>query len=166
MKRILMEAGDFSLSGRRGKGNGLKYMSQDDSWSKKALQKEVPSSGETEFRENEGYDEIPQTPKPRNEMTPQLKRRFSHYPSARPVDKRNRLGYSRAMRIFEVHLRSGAKAEVTAEVLQDNNANDNKIYFYRDHSLKQLVAYFNREDVAGITFGQENSGTIYNRVAR
>ena len=67
------------------------------------------------------------------------------------------------MRIFEVHLRSGAKAEITAEVLQDDDGNDNRIYFYRDKRLKQLVAYFNREDVAGITFGQENSGAIHSR---
>ena len=72
------------------------------------------------------------------------------------------------MRIFEVHLRSGAKTEITAEVLQetDGNGNNNRIYFYRDQSLKHLVAYFNRDDVAGITFGAENSGTIYNRNVR
>jgi hypothetical protein len=65
------------------------------------------------------------------------------------------------MRIFEVYLRSGAKAEVTAEILQDNGEVDNKVYFYRDKSLKQLAAYFNREEVAGIIFGQENSSSIY-----
>jgi len=63
------------------------------------------------------------------------------------------------MRIFEVHLRSGTKAEITAEVLQDEEKD--KLYFYRDKSLKQLVAYFNRDEVAGIIFGQENSGTIH-----
>ena len=67
------------------------------------------------------------------------------------------------MRVFEVLLRSGAKAEVTAEILHDTTEQDNKIYFYRDKSLKQLAAYFNREDVAGIIFGQENSSTIRSR---
>jgi hypothetical protein len=70
------------------------------------------------------------------------------------------------MRIFEVHLRSGAKAEITAEVLHDSDGKDDKIYFYRDIGLKQLAAYFNREDVVGITFGQENSSTLYNRLTR
>jgi hypothetical protein len=60
-------------------------------------------------------------------------------------------------------LRSGAKTEITAEVLQDSAGSDSKIYFYRDKSLKQLAAYFNREDVAGIIFGQENSSTLRNR---
>jgi hypothetical protein len=67
------------------------------------------------------------------------------------------------MRVFEVLLRSGAKTEITAEILQDSAGADSKIYFYRDKSLKQLAAYFNREDVAGIIFGQENSSTLRNR---
>jgi hypothetical protein len=64
------------------------------------------------------------------------------------------------MRIFEVILRSGAKAEVMAETLHDSAANDNKIYFYRDKGMKQLVAYFNREDVAGMVLGPDNSTVI------
>jgi hypothetical protein len=61
------------------------------------------------------------------------------------------------MRIFEVHLRSGAKAEITAEIFQEKTGEENKIYFYRDQGLKHLAAYFNREDVAGIVFGQDNA---------
>jgi hypothetical protein len=61
------------------------------------------------------------------------------------------------MRVFEVILRSGAKAEIMAEVLHDDYGKDNKIYFYKDEGLKQLVAYFNREDVAGIVLGPDNA---------
>jgi len=61
------------------------------------------------------------------------------------------------MRVYEVVLRSGAKAEVAAEVLHDDAGNDNKIYFYRDHGRKQLVAYFLREEIAGIVVGPDNS---------
>ena len=63
----------------------------------------------------------------------------------------------RTMRVYEVVLRSGAKAEVTAEVLHDDAGNDNKIYFYRDHGQKQLVAYFLRDEIAGIVVGPDNS---------
>ena len=52
------------------------------------------------------------------------------------------------MRAYEVVMRSGAKAEVTAEVMHDDPGLDDKIYFYRDKGLKQLVAYFLREEVA------------------
>jgi hypothetical protein len=61
------------------------------------------------------------------------------------------------MRIFEVVLRSGARAEITAEIFQEKTGEDNKIYFYRDQGLKHLAAYFNRDDVAGIIFGQDNA---------
>ncbi len=61
------------------------------------------------------------------------------------------------MRIFEVVLRSGARAEVTAEIFQEKTGEDNRIYFYRDQGLKHLAAYFNREDVAGIIFGQDSA---------
>jgi hypothetical protein len=61
------------------------------------------------------------------------------------------------MRVYEVVLRSGAKAEVTAEVLQDDVSQDNKIYFYRDHGRKQLVAYFLRDEIAGIVVGPDNA---------
>ena len=61
------------------------------------------------------------------------------------------------MRIYEIVLRSGAKAEVTAEVLHDDVGKDNKIYFYRDLSQKQLVAYFLRDEIAGIVVGPDNS---------
>jgi hypothetical protein len=67
------------------------------------------------------------------------------------------------MRIFEIVLRSGAKAQVTAEIFQEKPDEDNRIYFYRDQGLKQLAAYFNREDVAGIIFGQDQSGSLYTR---
>lgn len=70
------------------------------------------------------------------------------------------------MRIFEVHLRSGATIEITAEILQDDSKESHKIFFYRDKRLNQLVAYFNREDVAGITFGQEISSTIQHHFPR
>jgi hypothetical protein len=61
------------------------------------------------------------------------------------------------MRVYEVVMRSGAKTDVTAEVMHDNPAHDNKIYFYRDNSQKQLVAYFLREEVAGIVLGPDNA---------
>ena len=61
------------------------------------------------------------------------------------------------MRIYEIVLRSGAKAEVAAEVLHDDEAHDNKIYFYRDPNQKQLVAYFLRDEIAGIVVGPDNS---------
>ncbi len=60
------------------------------------------------------------------------------------------------MRAYEVVMRSGAKNEVMAEVLHDDPGLDDKIYFYRDKCLKQLVAYFLREEVAGIILGPEN----------
>jgi hypothetical protein len=60
------------------------------------------------------------------------------------------------MRVYEVVLRSGAKNEVTAEVVHDDPAHDDKIYFYRDINQKQLVAYFLREEVAGIILGPDS----------
>jgi hypothetical protein len=64
------------------------------------------------------------------------------------------------MRVYEIIMRSGAKNEVTAEVMLDDVDADQKIYFYRDNGLKQLVAYFIREEVAGIILGPDNvSGT-------
>lgn len=64
------------------------------------------------------------------------------------------------MRVYEVVLRSGAKAEVTAEIMHDDVGHDTKIYFYRDKSQKQLVAYFLRDEIAGIMIGQDNASTI------
>ena len=64
------------------------------------------------------------------------------------------------MRVYEVVLRSGAKAEVTAEILHDDAGNDNKIYFYRDHGQKQLVAYFLRDEIAGIVVGSDNTSAL------
>jgi hypothetical protein len=64
------------------------------------------------------------------------------------------------MRAFEIVMRSGAKNEVTAEVMHDEPAHDDKIYFYRDKGLKQLVAYFLRDEVAGIILGPENSSAV------
>ena len=63
------------------------------------------------------------------------------------------------MRVYEIILRSGAKAEVTAETLHDDDAKGNKIYFYRDESTKHLVAYFVREEVAGIILGPDIAST-------
>jgi len=60
------------------------------------------------------------------------------------------------MRVYEVVMRSGAKNEVTAEVMHDDPALDDKIYFYRDNTQKQLVAYFIRNEVAGIVLGPDN----------
>jgi hypothetical protein len=64
------------------------------------------------------------------------------------------------MRLYEVVMRSGAKNEVTAQVLLDDPDLDNKIYFYRDKGQKQLVAYFVREEVAGIILGPDNATTV------
>jgi len=64
------------------------------------------------------------------------------------------------MRVYEVVMRSGAKNEVTAEVLHDDPAIDDKIYFYRDKGLKQLVAYFIRDQVAGIILGPDNASAV------
>ena len=61
------------------------------------------------------------------------------------------------MRVYEVVMRSGAKNEVMAEVMHDDPALDDKIYFYRDKGLKQLVAYFLRNEVAGIVLGPDNA---------
>ena len=68
--------------------------------------------------------------------------------------------YKRLMRAYEVVMRSGAKTEVMAEVLHDDPGLDDKIYFYRDKGLKQLVAYFLRDEVAGIILGPENSSAV------
>jgi len=67
------------------------------------------------------------------------------------------------MRVYEVVMRSGAKNEVTAEVLHDDPAVDDKIYFYRDKGLKQLVAYFLRDQVAGIILGPDNAAGVQRR---
>ena len=64
------------------------------------------------------------------------------------------------MRVYEVVMRSGAKSEVMAEVLHDDPGMDDKIYFYRDKGLKQLVAYFLREEVAGIILGSETPSVV------
>ena len=64
------------------------------------------------------------------------------------------------MRVYEIVMRSGAKSEVTAEVLYDDPAVDPKIYFYRDKGQKQLVAYFIREQVAGIVLGPDNASGV------
>ncbi len=61
------------------------------------------------------------------------------------------------MRVYEVVMNSGAKTEVTAEVMHNDPALDDKIYFYRDKGLKQLVAYFLRDQVAGIVLGPDNA---------
>ncbi len=61
------------------------------------------------------------------------------------------------MRVYEIVMRSGAKNEVTAEVVHDDPAVDDKIYFYRDKGLKQLVAYFIRDQVSGIILGPDNA---------
>ncbi len=60
------------------------------------------------------------------------------------------------MRVYEVVLRSGAKAEVIAEILHDDEGSDNKIYFYRDKTQKKLAAYFIRDEVAGVILGAEH----------
>ena len=64
------------------------------------------------------------------------------------------------MRAYEVVMRSGAKNEVTAEVIRDEPAVDDKIYFYRDKGQKQLVAYFLRDQVAGIILGPDNASAV------
>lgn len=64
------------------------------------------------------------------------------------------------MRVYEIIMRSGAKNEVTAQVLHDDPDYDNKIYFYRDKGQKQLVAYFLREEVAGIVLGPDNASAV------
>ena len=64
------------------------------------------------------------------------------------------------MRVFEVLMRSGTKSEITAEVMLDDPSVDQKIYFYRDKGLKQLVAFFLRDEVAGIVFGPDTGTTV------
>ena len=61
------------------------------------------------------------------------------------------------MRSYEVVMRSGAKSEVIAEVFIDDPNVDVKVYFYRDKGLKQLVAYFLRDEIAGIIVGPDNA---------
>ncbi len=65
--------------------------------------------------------------------------------------------YTSVMRVYEVVLKSGAKSEIIAEILHDDAGVDNKIYFYRDKGHKQLVAYFVRDEVAGIVLGPDNA---------
>ena len=79
-----------------------------------------------------------------------------------PLDIARGIDYNRVMRVYEVVMRSGAKNEVTAEVLHDDPTLDDKIYFYRDKGLKQLVAYFIRDQVAGIILGPD-SGAVQGR---
>ncbi len=67
------------------------------------------------------------------------------------------------MRVYEIVMRSGAKVEVTAEVVHDDPAVDDKIYFYRDKGLKQLVAYFIRDQVSGIILGPDNAAVVTRR---
>jgi len=64
------------------------------------------------------------------------------------------------MRAYEIVMRSGAKTEVMAEVMHDDPVVDDKLYFYRDKGLKQLVAYFVREEVAGIILGPDNASAV------
>ena len=64
------------------------------------------------------------------------------------------------MRAYEVVMRSGAKNEVTAEVIRDEPALDDKIYFYRDKGQKQLVACFLRDKLAGIILGPDNASAV------
>ena len=64
------------------------------------------------------------------------------------------------MRVYEIVFRSGAKTEVTAEILHDDITIDNKVYFYRDSEHKQLVAYFLRDEIAGIILGPDNARTL------
>ncbi|MCE0484602.1 MAG: hypothetical protein LV479_10235 [Methylacidiphilales bacterium] len=64
------------------------------------------------------------------------------------------------MRVYEVVLRSGAKAEIAAEALVDDVDQDNKVYFYRDKGSKKLAAYFVREEIAGILIGPDNVGSV------
>ena len=61
------------------------------------------------------------------------------------------------MRPYEVVMRSGAKTEVMAEVVHDDPAIDDKIYFYRDIAQKQLIAYFLREEIAASSSGPRMS---------
>jgi hypothetical protein len=76
------------------------------------------------------------------------------------VDINWRYDYCPPMRVYEIIMRSGAKNEVTAQVLHDDPELDNKIYFYRDKGQKQLVAYFLREEVAGIVLGPDNASAV------
>jgi hypothetical protein len=70
------------------------------------------------------------------------------------------------MRVFEVILKSEAKAEITAEVLHEDSAKDNKVYFYNDKCQRQLVAYFNRDDIVGIVLGPDNTASNRQRLNR
>jgi hypothetical protein len=64
------------------------------------------------------------------------------------------------MRVFEVILRSGARVEVTAEIFDEDSGGGDKIQFYRDKGLRKIVAYFNKEDVAGILFGLDYTSQL------
>jgi hypothetical protein len=61
------------------------------------------------------------------------------------------------MRAYDIVMLSGAKAEVIAEAMHDDREISDKIYFYRDAGHKQVVAYFLRNQVAGIIFERNNS---------
>jgi hypothetical protein len=64
------------------------------------------------------------------------------------------------MRVYEIVFRSGTKVEITAEIVHDDKAMDDKIYFYRDTEQKHLVAYFLRDEIAGIILGPDNARTM------
>ena len=64
------------------------------------------------------------------------------------------------MRIYEIVFRSGTKVEIAAEILHDDKAVDDKVYFYRDSEEKQLVAYFLRDEIAGIILGADSARTL------
>ena len=64
------------------------------------------------------------------------------------------------MRVFEVFLRSGTRAELHAESLHDDARNEDKIYFYGDKSQNHVVAYFLRSEVSGIVFGPDKASTV------
>ena len=61
------------------------------------------------------------------------------------------------MRLHRVILRSGANADIEANVLFDDPASDS-LFFYLDEAQQHLVATLNRDQVAGIIFHPKKSG--------
>lgn len=64
------------------------------------------------------------------------------------------------MRVYEVVLRSGARVEILAEHMQESSPDDARVIFYSDKNQKKMIAYFQREDVAGIVFGPDSGSTV------
>jgi len=77
-----------------------------------------------------------------------------------PDSTKNVITIIYAMRIYQVIMTSGAKIDVLAELVYDDPANHDVIYFYRDEGKNLLAASFIRAEVAGMILGSETSSAV------